>query len=809
MNNKNKNIIPYLLCIMLVAYTIIPFSTYCSKADKVISQMKDNRPTIKIETSGEGNGTVMDSVISSLSDYTNATCILLAEFAIQTMASSFSPSFTTILNLSDRSGGTVGNNYEYEQYDQQTVRNSTFMKMIFNLGIYIGAALATVILGFGLYMCFWGRSEMIKDSPFSLLFKYIAVMIGIYISFDIVYLMIETMSSLWNGYIWGGISLADIGTNGTSGFEQLFGTDIMGSSNTGSSRTILGIMLDVGDNVIVGKIIFPLISIFLVWKLLKNILRLYLEVAERYFVLMILACFFPSALATWVSNGTRNILSSYLRMFICQGFVMIANMAFLKFYVFVGSAWMYSLTNWVAGLAFLKVCQKIDSYMMAMGLNVAQTGGAVVGSIGGALRSGVMMLSAADRVIGNAGKALMQAGVNENNYATYQKGATMAAGLTGNMIHNVVNNDASVKKFESAVEKLNGVSVGIHNVDNNGQEYALHKAGVPETQIADGIGTNQISSYEVLKNGNISEHSNQGTVDNNGLANALHKAGVPETQLSKLTAAGIDTSKITSFEVLQNGNVAYRTAQGTVTTSINGEIYTSSSIEADQEYQRRRMEAHKSWKENGEPIFEQAQQAVGGVDPEDIDPSERIMAETQYYAENGYKDVVDSNTATDAPSADVIKAEYGEKDGYFDLHILNDTAIDSALNKLSVESTGENTDGGFYGIDTPGHSTLRCVGTVDKGANTIGEGAQFEKSSFRLDCYNAAQFPELSDNIGNTRYVPGEWRSIEHNGQRYYIHKTEETNTKSSISNLKMGMTKKAKFKPNKVRGEKPDLPDK
>ena len=199
-----------------------------------------------------------------------------------------------------------------------------------------------------------------------------------------------------------------------------------------------------------------------------------------------------------------------------------------------------------------------------------------------------------------------------------------------------------------------------------------------------------------------------------------------------------------------------------------------------------------------------------GSSIDDLNDTDRVMAEMEYYATNGYEDVLDANTAVDAPSIASIKAEYGEKDGYFNLRIMNDTAIDTALNKKSLEETGMDTDGGFYSSNTRGHSTLRAVGSVDMGANTSGHGSQFEKGSFRIDCYNAAQFPELAEKIGNPRYPQGEWRAMRENNQLYYLHKTDETHTRASILNLKKGMSKntKASVSVKAVKGERPTRND-
>lgn len=671
---------------------------------------EDGRVTIHLD--GEEDGTVLDSVLSSGTKYCNLLALASSEIIIQAMANFFSPSFSTILQLS--AGDEGGTEYTYTKNE---VSNSAFFKIIFNLGMYLGAFIATAIFFFNIVFLIFGRANTIKNSPVSLAAFYVISLVLILLSFDIVYVIVETMGRLWADYVWGGITFAGIGIDGISSTEALFGSDLINNVRGGARKgNVMGVTIDIGNEV-VGGIIMSVLSIFLIWKLLKNLIRLFMEIAERYFILMILSCFFPSAVALIVSTSTRTIFFSYLRMLFCQGFIMIANLAFIKFYIYVNDGWLSSFTTWIAALAYLKVCQKFDSLLMAMGLNVVQTGAPVIRGIGGAFSRAVMSLQGISRMSGNMGKTLMTAGTATNNYNLYKTGQNLSLGVEGLAVSKKIPEAVSQKQFESHVNSLHMANPGIYNV-------------------ADG-----------------------------NLSQSMKDAGLPSTYANKLANAGVDMEKVSSFEVLQNGDVSLRNSDGVSASIVNGQVNTNDGIESEQHLASLSSSAYKDWSQNGLEEFKNARESAGDT----YSDADVLQAQMDYYQQHGYSELLSKN-GTNAPNSEALISEYGEKDGYHGLRILADTSK-----------------------STPGYSSMQCVGTVETKPH------QYKNSTFRLDVYNAAQYPELKEKLTDTNNLPGEWRMLTSNESHYYIHKIEESETKSAIRNIQKPLSAKAKV-------EQPDL---
>lgn len=679
---------------------------------------EDGHITISLE--GEEDGTVLDSVLSSGTKYCNLIALASSEVIIQSMANFFSPSFSTILQLSAGDDSSVG-----YTYTKNEVSNSAFFKIIFNLGMYLGAFIATAIFFFNIVFLIFGRANTIKNSPVSLAAFYVVALVLILLSFDIVYIIVETMGRLWSDYVWGGITFAGIGINGVSSTEALFGSDLISNVRGGAKKgNIMGVTLDIGNEV-VGGIIMSILSIFLIWKLLKNLIRLFMELAERYFILMILSCFFPSAVALIVSTSTRTIFFSYLRMLFSQGFIMIANLAFIKFYIYVGDGWMDSFTTWIAALSYLKVCQKFDNLLMAMGLNVVQTAAPVIRGMGGAFSRAVMSLQGINRMGGNIGGSLMKAGADSNNYNLFKAGNKLSSGIVGFASSSKVPETVMQRQFESHVNNLQVANPGIYNV----------------------AGEN--------------------------LPQAMKNAGLPSTSATKLTNAGVDMQKVSSFEILKNGDVSLRSADVPMASIVNGKVNTSSSLNSEQHLASLDATAYKDWSQNGLETFKNARESAG----ETYDNADLLQAQMDYYQHHGYSELL-SKDNVNAPSQEALCAEYGEKDGYHGLQIL--------------ANANEST---------PGYASMQCVGTVKAEHN------QYKNSSFRLESYNAAQYPELKEKITDSKNFGGEWRAMQSNGNYYYIHKTEESATRPAVRNIRKPLSAKAKVKQS--ASDKPPVTDK
>lgn len=157
---------------------------------------------------------------------------------------------------------------------------------------------------------------------------------------------------------------------------------------------------------VVGLLLLVILEIALGW----NYFKLLLETVERYIVVGVLCYTSPLAFSMGASKTTSPVFKSWCRMVGSQLLLLVMNVWFLRGFnssmgQFIGnggalSTGQGSIFLWLfCALAFLKTAQKFDSYLAAMGLNVAQTGSSM----------GMELLMAA-RVITGVGSGARSAG---------------------------------------------------------------------------------------------------------------------------------------------------------------------------------------------------------------------------------------------------------------------------------------------------------------------------------------------------------------------------------------------------------------
>ena len=132
-------------------------------------------------------------------------------------------------------------------------------------------------------------------------------------------------------------------------------------------------------------VVEPILILILLIALGWNYFKLLLECVERYIVVGVLCYTSPLAFAMGGSKATNQVFKSWCRMVGSQLLLLVLNVWFLRAFdssvgQFIGNGGALasgggSVFLWLfCALAFLKTAQKCDSYLAAMGLNVAQTG---------------------------------------------------------------------------------------------------------------------------------------------------------------------------------------------------------------------------------------------------------------------------------------------------------------------------------------------------------------------------------------------------------------------------------------------------
>ena len=177
---------------------------------------------------------------------------------------------------------------------------------------------------------------------------------------------------------------------------------------------------------IVGAILVLILEISLGW----NYFKLLLETVERYIVVGVLCYTSPLAYAMGGSKATNQVFKSWCRMVGSQLLLLVLNVWFLRAFnssvgQFIGnggalSTGQGSIFLWLfCALAFLKTAQKFDSYLAALGLNVAQTGSSM----------GMEIMMAARVLSGMGGSAKSAGSIFRSGSSTATAGGAAATGF--------------------------------------------------------------------------------------------------------------------------------------------------------------------------------------------------------------------------------------------------------------------------------------------------------------------------------------------------------------------------------------------
>lgn len=212
-----------------------------------------------------------------------------------------------------------------------------------------------------------------------------------------------------------------------------------------------------------------LIALILVLVLAYNYIKLLLEAAERYIQLGVLTYTAPMAFATGSSKTTGNIFSSWCRMFAGQIFLLIMNAWCLRLFTsMVGSFISNPLSIgsdasagnafiwFLYAIAFLKISQKIDSFLASIGINAGHTGGSLMAEAMIVMKSfaGAKNLAGGMSFGGSSFKA--GAGHTSASFMAGDLAGAIGRSFTQGAMQNVTGqggNPISRKLYESSLEK--------------------------------------------------------------------------------------------------------------------------------------------------------------------------------------------------------------------------------------------------------------------------------------------------------------------------------------------------------------------
>lgn len=310
-----------------------------------------------------------------------------------------------------------------DYFVQNTKMGSISAKdLLYKLGISIGLFFSIIIYAFSLIAYFFNKKVTdMKDTPISLTIRF-GISIAICYKCDvIVKTFLDIMDSIYD------LNKSVIRSNASLNFLDLTGSE--GYVSSTKSLTLLGKAITFEFIPGIAFIIL-LVQLFMIFKLVKAFIKLYLEMVSRYIVSCTILCIFPAFGCTAISNNTNQIFKSYIRTVISSFLLLIFNVVWFKmcFYIAVTrNGAIDNLLEYVFLLELLQLGTKLDGILRSMGLGVATSGSSLASSVAGAGRNMANAFRSADMMRHGAGGLMQAAGIATGNKAMYDAGSTFGA----------------------------------------------------------------------------------------------------------------------------------------------------------------------------------------------------------------------------------------------------------------------------------------------------------------------------------------------------------------------------------------------
>lgn len=226
----------------------------------------------------------------------------------------------------------------------------------------IGLGLVILIGTVQLFKFFAGQLANVQDTPVRILVRSAIAAMLIWFGGHFVELAVDLARIPYDIFV-----AYDATATGISFVEM--------SENFGDMNLIDGVALTLGAPAL---LVLTLIVILLIgW----NILKLMLEVCQRFLMIGVLAYSAPLIYPTLSSQATGDIFKRWVGMFAGQCAIMTISAWMLKVIV-SGFSFQVTDTNilfrLVLTLAFCKIAQRTDTYMQQLGIGVATTGGNLI-----------------------------------------------------------------------------------------------------------------------------------------------------------------------------------------------------------------------------------------------------------------------------------------------------------------------------------------------------------------------------------------------------------------------------------------------
>lgn len=303
----------------------------------------------------------------------------------------------------------------------------TTFPVIWNVlqGFYgVGTLLAIVLLILGCLKNMMSGLGVTGENPFKMITRFIFSLLMVF-TLPYVLCMVYTTTSGSKGLF-------------QSVYEYFGAINAQGSGLTATISGFVSHLLQGGAGALLfgsagGTVSMVILCIILV-VLGMNMLKLLLEMVERYLLLNLLIFCSPLAASSFALESTSKIFSSYLKMYFGQLMMILFNLITCKIVegglTITGDSFNGGQTNGIPPIAMLlliiamlKVAQRIDNYMRDIGLTVGVTGGNLTDEILGSMGAVKGIFAGGTAVAGKLGFNV------HNPFAKGKIGRASAAGV--------------------------------------------------------------------------------------------------------------------------------------------------------------------------------------------------------------------------------------------------------------------------------------------------------------------------------------------------------------------------------------------
>lgn len=332
---------------------------------------------------------ITDEIFASVFDATANTLVGVSDLIAKLFIAPFAPNFASLNTyLLGTSGITT---YQIERF-----------------AAGIGLFITIVIFSISILKYFFSVNDdfQVKSTPISLFFRLLLSLVLIYESTSI----IDTIIGNTNGNKIGLNKLWEIVLKAFVTSEEGLETFSKGIVNTyvnfGIEKIIfLGNPLKCPYTPLVG-VLFLIINIIIVFKILKELLKLYMGMITNYLVFCFLIMFFGLAAATYVAKETSNTFVTYLKALGSQVVLLLSS----SFFLAIGIKILMSLyvkapaeidsagflINLIWFLTYCKFVEKFGEFLRSIGMSPSVNAANLASSAGGGLRNLMMSMRGMD-----------------------------------------------------------------------------------------------------------------------------------------------------------------------------------------------------------------------------------------------------------------------------------------------------------------------------------------------------------------------------------------------------------------------------